>query len=84
MNQDYEKDLWILQQHLDNESGLAPRTAKVMPGAEDTYESYGIPWGNCSNTPFRLYKHFAHEGGISTPLVAHWPAKIKHGNTLTH
>jgi arylsulfatase len=29
-----------------------------------------------SNTPFRLYKHFVHEGGISTPLIAHWPSGI--------
>jgi arylsulfatase len=36
-----------------------------------------------SNTPFRLYKHFAHEGGISTPLVAHWPAVIQQAGALT-
>jgi arylsulfatase len=29
------------------------------------------------NTPFRRYKHFDHEGGIATPLIAHWPARIK-------
>ena len=52
----------------------------VMPGAADTYLSYGLPWANLSNTPFRLYKHWEHEGGISTPLIAHWPAGIKrHG-----
>ena len=45
----------------------------IMPGPATTYASYGIPWGNCSNTPFRLYKHYAHEGGISTPFLAHWP-----------
>ncbi len=28
------------------------------------------------NTPVRRYKHFAHEGGISTPLIVHWPAVI--------
>jgi arylsulfatase len=47
-----------------------------MPGAEDTYQSYGVPWANASNTPFRLYKHWVHEGGIATPLIAHWPARI--------
>ena len=56
----------------------------VMPGPEETYQSYGIPWANASNTPFRLYKHWVHEGGISTPLIAHWPAQIKHTGTLTH
>jgi len=48
----------------------------VMPGAEDTYQSYGVPWANASNTPFREYKHWVHEGGIATPLIVHWPAGI--------
>lgn len=48
----------------------------IMPGPPTTYASYGGPWGNVSNTPFRLFKHFAHEGGISTPFIAHWPAGI--------
>jgi len=42
----------------------------------------GRAWANASNTPFRLYKHFVHEGGMATPLVVHWPAGIpraKHG-----
>jgi arylsulfatase len=51
----------------------------LMPGPEDTYQSYGIPWANASNTPFRLYKHWVHEGGISTPLIAHWPGKVRAG-----
>lgn len=49
----------------------------VMPGAEDTYQSYGVPWANCSNTPFRMYKHWVHEGGISSPLIVRWPERIK-------
>lgn len=57
---------------------------EVMPGPADTYQSIGIPWGNCANTPFRLYKHYAHEGGISSPLIVHWPAAIKKGDALTH
>jgi arylsulfatase len=52
----------------------------VMPGAHDTYIAYGQGWANVSNTPFREYKHWVHEGGISTPLIVHWPAGIKrHG-----
>ena len=51
----------------------------IMPGAEDTYQSYGIPWANLSNTPFRLYKHFTHEGGIATPLIVHWPGQVEAG-----
>jgi len=48
----------------------------VMPGPADTYIAYGEGWANVSNVPFRLYKHFNHEGGISTPLIAHWPRGI--------
>jgi arylsulfatase len=33
-------------------------------------------WATLANTPFRRYKHFTHEGGISTPFIAHWPAGI--------
>jgi len=36
----------------------------------------GRVWANASNTPFRLYKHYVHEGGMSTPMIAHWPAGI--------
>lgn len=48
----------------------------VLPGPADTYISYGKSWANVSNTPFREYKHFVHEGGIATPLIAHWPKGI--------
>jgi len=54
--------------------------AGVMPGPADTYIGYGKPWANVSNTPFREYKHWVHEGGISTPLIAHWPAGIPESN----
>jgi arylsulfatase len=36
----------------------------------------GMGWATLANTPFRRYKHFTHEGGIATPLIAHWPAGI--------
>lgn len=49
----------------------------VMPGPANTHQSYGPPWANLSNTPFRLFKHWEHEGGISTPLIVHWPARVK-------
>jgi arylsulfatase len=45
----------------------------VLPGPDDTFIAYGQGWANVSNTPFREYKHWTHEGGISTPLIAHWP-----------
>ena len=56
----------------------------VMPGPEDTYISYGINWANVSNTPFREYKHFVHEGGIATPLIVHWPAGLKRRGEIEH
>lgn len=46
----------------------------IWPGAADTYASYGRAWANLSNTPFRRYKSWVHEGGIATPLLARWPA----------
>ena len=49
----------------------------VMPGTANTFQSIGIPWGNCANTPFRLYKHYAHEGGICSPFIACWPTVIQ-------
>ena len=48
-------------------------------GGPDTLFSYGSAWANLSNTPWRMYKHYSHEGGISSPLIAHWPARIKTG-----
>lgn len=55
-----------------------------MPGPENTYQSYGTAWANLSNTPFRLYKHWIHEGGISTPLIIHWSAGIKEQGGIRH
>ncbi len=50
------------------------------PGSETSNVFQGQSWATLSNTPFRRYKHYNHEGGIATPLIAHWPAGIKaHG-----
>jgi len=51
----------------------------VAPGNAQTFQSYDRAWANVSNSPFRLFKHYVHEGGISTPLIAHWPKKISPG-----
>ncbi|ALX47834.1 arylsulfatase [Lentibacillus amyloliquefaciens] len=57
---------------------------KIMPGPENTYQSYGTAWANLSNSPFRMYKHWVHEGGIATPLIVHWPKGLKDKGTLRH
>ncbi len=56
----------------------------LMPGPADTYIAYGRNWANVSNTPFREYKHWVHEGGISTPLICHWPDGVKARGKLCH
>lgn len=48
----------------------------VLPGGPQTFQSYGNCWSNASNSPFRKFKRWVHEGGISTPLVVHWPNAI--------
>ena len=47
------------------------------PGPGDTFMSYDLPWSNASNSPFRLFKRWTHEGGISTPFIVNWPERIK-------
>ncbi len=54
----------------------------ILPGPADTFMSYGLPWANVSNAPFRRFKHWVHEGGISTPLVARLPGVIQRGGIV--
>ena len=55
----------------------------IEPGPEDTYASYGRAWANLSNTPFRYYKRWVHEGGIATPVIVHWPnGGLKNGSVV--
>jgi arylsulfatase len=51
-------------------------------GQPGTYHSYGSGWANASNTPWRLYKHYVHEGGINSPFIAHWPRGIRRRNSV--
>lgn len=50
---------------------------KASPGSANTYLCLESGWANLANTPLRLSKIFVHEGGISTPLIVHWPRGIK-------
>lgn len=49
----------------------------IAPGPENTYTGIGRYWANVANTPFRYWKARTFEGGIATPLIAHWPAGIR-------
>jgi len=73
---------------LADNGGCAERIERgqpgALPGGPDSFTSYGLPWANASNTPFRLYKHWVHEGGIATPLVAYWPGVIRKPGSITH
>jgi arylsulfatase len=56
------------------------RTAR--PGSAESYLCLGPGWAGASNTPFRRYKSWTHEGGIATPLIVHWPEGIKEQGSL--
>lgn len=55
-----------------------------LPGERGSFLGYQRPWANASNTPFRMFKHWVHEGGIATPLIARWPSRVVKGGSLTH
>lgn len=50
----------------------------IQPGGEDTFQTY-THWANLSNAPFRLYKSWVHEGGISTPFIVRWGDRLEKG-----
>lgn len=67
----------VARYHLPTSRGTLPRMGNnpaIEPGPEDTFQSYGLPWANASNTPFRRFKIWTHEGGIATPLILNHPA----------
>ena len=53
-------------------------------GSRSSFVAYGKSWANVSNTPYRKYKAMTHEGGLLTPLVAHWPAGIRAPGQISH
>jgi arylsulfatase len=54
------------------------------PGSAKSYLCLEPPWANLANAPLRKSKIFTHEGGISTPLIVHWPAGFKGRGELRH
>lgn len=54
------------------------------PGSAATFLSIGPGWSSLCNTPFRRHKTWVHEGGITTPLIVHWPKGIAARGELRH
>jgi arylsulfatase A-like enzyme len=76
-------DLQLKLNPMYTRDGRPVRNGKgQMPGGEESFIAYGKGWANVSNTPFREYKHWVHEGGISTPLIAHWPKGISRSGAM--
>jgi len=69
---------------LDGTPTRCGNSPDIMPGGPDVFVTYGPPWANVSNTPFRRYKGTNYEGGIATPMVAYWPEVIKQRGEVTH
>ncbi len=59
------------------ESGIKGKYEGDHPGDAHSNVFIGQCWAHLNNTPFRKYKHYNHEGGIASPLIAHWPAGIQ-------
>lgn len=78
------KGLHVPKQTRNGRAVQVGNDPNILPGGEDTFQSYGVAWANVSNTPFRLYKHFVHEGGIATPALVSWPAMIREGGMRIH
>ncbi|MCL4841509.1 MAG: arylsulfatase [Bryobacteraceae bacterium] len=64
--------------------GLEKAAKSPVPGPADSFTSYRRPWANASNTPFRMFKSWVHEGGISSPLIAAWGNQIANPGSLYH
>ena len=56
---------------------------EIPVGERGSFVAYQEPWANASNTPFRLYKQWVHEGGIASPLIAHWPDGLEKPGSMT-
>ncbi len=54
------------------------------PGSGKTFLCLGPGWSTAANTPFRLHKSWVHEGGIATPLIVRYPARIRDHGRLRH
>ena len=78
-NKAFENTLILFLSDNGADSTFSGRNNKDLAtfGSDASKLGYGPSWANYSNVPFRQYKMWAHEGGISSPLIAHWPKGIK-------
>ncbi len=68
---------WETAKTLDGEDVRVGDIPDLRPGPDTTFQAVELPWANVSDTPFRLFKRWIHEGGITTPFIVHWPERIK-------
>ena len=68
----------------DGKPVLVGNRVDVMPGGPETFASYDVCWANVSNAPFRRFKRWVHEGGISTPLIVRWPKGFRATGSVVH
>ena len=59
-------------------------TGSEKMGGVMSYECIGPEWARVVNTPMAKHKATSHEGGICTPMIAHWPKGIKSKGTWFH
>ena len=45
-------------------------------GSEQTYNHYNVGWASAFNSPHKMWKRYAWNGGICDPLMVSWPAGI--------
>lgn len=64
--------------------GFSRGIAGAPIGTGRSYASAGLEWANAADTPLRKFKKATHEGGIASPLIAHWPAGIAARGELRH
>ncbi len=68
---------WATTPTLDGDPVRVGDIPDLRPGPDTTFQAVELPWANVSNTPFRFFKRWFHEGGVSTPFIVHWPSRIE-------
>lgn len=76
--------IYLNEQTRDGRPLRVGNLPEIMPGPEDTWQSYGRAWATLSNTPLRSFKGEEYEGGNRVPLIACWPEKISKPGSIAH